>query len=436
MGPLSISRNLSICEGDFIRIGTKTYTQTGIYRDTLKTINNCDSILITNLIVNNKFNKTQNISICLNSFYSINNKNYNQIGVYKDTLRTINNCDSIITTNLSFNSVIIKNQFISICEGYSITINNKNYSQTGIYRDTFRTINGCDSILITNLTQLPEHKRTIDTTTCAGKTLIINGKSYIKAGIYNDTIRTNARCDSVLTINLKITPLTIIKKEITLCANDSFVIINGRLFNQIGVFRDTIISTINCNEIIEWTVKKSNLQLNMGIYSVIELGDSVQLTPSVFGSQNVVWTWQPNKALSCTNCAKSVAKPLFTTTFTLMIKDTSTNCSLKDAIKIIVKPCESIFMPTAFSPNNDGVNDYFSVFASGCVRSVKKMQLYNRWGVMVFSKENFLANNEKNGWDGTMNNAELSPDVYIYVIELALGDGTIKLFSGDVTLIR
>ena len=130
------------------------------------------------------------------------------------------------------------------------------------------------------------------------------------------------------------------------------------------------------------------------------------------------------------------SKPLFTTTFTLTIKDTSTNCSLKDAVKIIVKPCESIFMPTAFSPNNDGANDYFSVFASGCVRKVKKMQLFNRWGIMVFSKENFLANNEKNGWDGTMNERQLPPDVYIYVIELELGDGTIKLFSGDVTLIR
>lgn len=55
---------------------------------------------------------------------------------------------------------------------------------------------------------------------------------------------------------------------------------------------------------------------------------------------------------------------------------------------------------------------------------------------MVFSKNNFLANNEKNGWDGTMNSTQLPPDVYIYVIELELGDGKIKIFSGDVTLIR
>ena len=93
-------------------------------------------------------------------------------------------------------------------------------------------------------------------------------------------------------------------------------------------------------------------------------------------------------------------------------------------------------MPTAFSPNNDGTNDYFTVFASSCVRRVAKMQLFNRWGVMVFSKNNFLANNEKNGWDGTMNSTQLPPDVYIYVIELELGDGKVKVFSGDVSLIR
>ena len=106
------------------------------------------------------------------------------------------------------------------------------------------------------------------------------------------------------------------------------------------------------------------------------------------------------------------------------------------AHKITVKPCESIFMPTAFSPNNDGANDYFTIFASGCVRKVRTMKLFNRWGIMVFSNTNFLPNNEKSGWDGMMNNTQLQPDVYVYVIELELGDGTIKLVSGDVTLLR
>ncbi len=433
--PLSKIQEISLCEGDFIRINNKIYNQTGVYKDTLKTLNNCDSILTTHLIVNRRFSRTQGVVICPNSVYLINNKRYSVAGIYKDTLKTINNCDSIIITNLSFIPPLSISTDFSLCKGDFIKIGNKIYSQIGIYRDTFKTVNGCDSILITNLTIKPERKKTIDTTICEGKQLIINGKQYLKAGIYGDTILSNAQCDSILLITIKTTPYPIIKKTVILCANDSTVV-NGRLFTKIGVFKDTINAAINCDSVIEWTVQKSNLQLYMGENTTIELGDSLQLGPSVFGAPNVLWTWQTNKALSCTNCPNPFVKPLFTTTFTLVIRDTLSGCTLRNALKITVKPCENIFMPTAFSPNNDGANDYFTIFASGCVRKVNKMQLFNRWGVMVFSKNNFLANNEKNGWDGTMNSTQLPPDVYIYVIELELGNGKIKVFSGDVTLIR
>ena len=433
--PLSKMQDISLCEGDFIRIGNKTYNQTGIYKDTLKTLTHCDSILTTNLIVNKRFNRTQDVAICPNSVYLINNKRYTIAGIYKDTLKTITNCDSIITTNLSFIPPLSISTDFSVCKGDFIKIGNKIYNQTGIYRDTFKTVKGCDSIFITNLIIKPERKKTIDTTVCEGKQLVINGKQYLKSGIYNDTILTNAQCDSILSITIKITPYPIVKKTVILCANDSTVV-DGRLFNKVGVFKDTVLSKIACSEVIEWTVQKSNLQLYMGENTTIELGDSLQLTPSVFGAPNVLWTWQSNKALSCTNCSNPFVKPLQTTTFTLTIKDTLSGCTIKNALKITVKPCESIFMPTAFSPNNDGANDYFTVFAAGCVRRVNKMQLFNRWGVLVFSKNNFFPNNEKSGWDGMMNNTQLPPDVYIYVIELELGDGKIKVFSGDVTLIR
>jgi gliding motility-associated-like protein len=435
-GPLSIAQDLSICEGDFVRIGTKTYNQTGIYRDTLKARNVCDSIVTTNLTVVKAVLKTQNVAICPNSVYTLNGKNYTQAGVYRDTLKSVRGCDSVfVTTTLSLIGPLSISSFIYICKGDFVKIGTKTYNLAGIYRDTFKTSKGCDSILITNLTILPERKRVIDTTICAGKTVVFNLNSYNKSGNFSDTIRVNSQCDSILTINLTVKPYPIVKKSVVLCANDSTVV-NGRLFTKTGVFRDTISAVNNCAEIIEWTVSKSTLQLMMGADATIELGDSIQLDPSVFGAQNVLWTWQKSPYLNCLVCPKPIARPLQTTIFSLTVKDTTTNCSVKEVQKITVKPCESIFLPTAFSPNNDGANDYFSVFASGCVRKVLKMKLFNRWGVMVFSKENFLPNNEKNGWDGMMNDTQLPPDVYVYAIELELGDGKTKVFSGDVTLLR
>jgi gliding motility-associated-like protein len=431
-------KDTSICQGDFFRIGNKVYNQAGTYRDTLPTISNCDSVFITTLKIITPLSITRDTSICEGSFIRIGNKTYNRAGIYQDTLKGFKGCDSlIISINLKTITPLSITRDTSICKESILQIGNKTYSQAGVYRDTIRGTKGCDSLILTlNLTIKPERKGVIDTTICEGKTLIVNGKSYKNAGNFSDTIRTNSQCDSILYISIKVKPYPITQKNVVLCANDSAVV-NGRIFTKIGVFRDTSNSATSCNEITEWTVVKSALRLNMGTSPLIELGDSIQLNPSVTGTQNdVTWTWTTNKALSCTNCPNPYARPPQTTIFNLSVRDTATNCTVKDVLKITVKPCESIFVPTAFSPNNDMQNDYLSVFASGCVRKVLNMRVFNRWGVLVFSQSDFLPNNDKNGWDGRMNTQQLPPDVYVYMIELELGDGTKKLVSGDVTLIR
>ena len=178
LAPLSKMQEISLCEGDFIRINNKNYNQTGVYKDTLKTITNCDSILTTNLIVNKRFNRTQDVAICPNSVYLINNKRYNQAGIYKDTLKTINNCDSIITTNLSLFPAYSNAKTVTLCAGEVYRVGIKTYSQSGVYKDTFLTINGCDSILITNLTIHPVYSNNQTMTICAGNSFVINNKNY------------------------------------------------------------------------------------------------------------------------------------------------------------------------------------------------------------------------------------------------------------------
>lgn len=432
-----VVKDTTICEGSFYKIGTKIYNQAGVYRDTFPTINGCDSIFITTLKIIAPLSIVQDTSICEGSFIRIGTKTYTQAGVYIDTLKGFRGCDSLlISTNLKTITPLSIARDTSMCRGDIIRIGNKTYSQAGVYRDTVKGVKGCDSLLLTlNLTLKPERKRLIDSTICEGKTITINGKIYKDAGNFNDTIRTNAQCDSFLVISIKITPYPIISKTAILCDNDT-ALVNGRLFTKIGIFRDTSRSTTICNNITEWTVVKSDLRLSIGVPLTIELGDSVRLNPSVSGARSVQWSWTAQKALNCTNCQNPYVRPLQTTTFHLSVRDTATNCTVKDAIKVTIKPCESIYVPTAFSPNNDNQNDYLTVFASGCVQQVLTMRVFNRWGVLVFSQNNFLPNTDKNGWNGTMNNQLLPPDVYVYMIELKLGDGTTKLVSGDVTLVK
>ena len=98
--------------------------------------------------------------------------------------------------------------------------------------------------------------------------------------------------------------------------------------------------------------------------------------------------------------------------------------------------CIPVFIPNSFSPNNDGINDIFTVFynpISG-VENIISMQVYNRWGALMFQQENF--NSNAGGWDGNFNEKPMDTDVYVYKIRIAFEDGSTQLLSGDVTLLR
>lgn len=93
------------------------------------------------------------------------------------------------------------------------------------------------------------------------------------------------------------------------------------------------------------------------------------------------------------------------------------------------------YIPNAFTPNGDGINDVFRV--SGLYRQVKfSMVIYDRWGRMVFQSSDI-----SNGWDGSYSGVLCEPDVYVWMVEIAfLGDdiitsGDLK-FKGTVTLVR
>lgn len=110
---------------------------------------------------------------------------------------------------------------------------------------------------------------------------------------------------------------------------------------------------------------------------------------------------------------------------------TLAGCSAADTIEVR-KDCY-VDLPNAFSPNGDGINDYFlprSLLAKGLL--VFKMTIYNRWGQEVF------ATSELNGrgWDGRFNGKEQPEGVYIYLIEAVTKSNISEKHQGNLTLIR
>ncbi len=103
--------------------------------------------------------------------------------------------------------------------------------------------------------------------------------------------------------------------------------------------------------------------------------------------------------------------------------------------RIFADPC-NVYLPDAFSPNNDGNNDVFTLFnGPGALNRILDFRVFTRWGGMVYQKQNFPPDN-LSGWDGTISGRPANPDTYVYVVEVELIGGKTRTFKGSVALVR
>jgi gliding motility-associated-like protein len=101
-----------------------------------------------------------------------------------------------------------------------------------------------------------------------------------------------------------------------------------------------------------------------------------------------------------------------------------------DSIVIVVdQPCGDLFVPTIFSPNNDGNNDMLCVYG-GCISSLE-FQIYNRWGELIYT-----TNDNTECWDGTQNGDPVNTGVYVYKLNVTLSNGEEVQDSGNVNVVR
>jgi len=107
-----------------------------------------------------------------------------------------------------------------------------------------------------------------------------------------------------------------------------------------------------------------------------------------------------------------------------------------DDVRVEVKNCNDYFIPNIFSPNHDGVNDYFGPVRSDAIVLIEQLTIFDRWGAPVFEVRNITADEEEKMWDGTFRGSEANPGVYVYLIRLKLASGKTTTLKGSVTLVR
>ena len=181
----------------------------------------------------------------------------------------------------------------------------------------------------------------------------------------------------------------------------------------------------------------------VGDYPVVTLGPDLLLPP---GTQHTLastvrngpvsqYLWSPPVNLSCTGCASPVVTVQSNISYVLRVTN-SYGCSGSDTISIkTICDNSNVFIPDAFTPDGDGLNDKFTIRASGSVR-VKYFRIFNKWGEMVFERLNFLPNDPANGWDGRVKGVPVPPDVFVYTALVTCESGATFPFKGNVSVLK
>ncbi|OAV44785.1 hypothetical protein A3850_009920 [Lewinella sp. 4G2] len=112
-------------------------------------------------------------------------------------------------------------------------------------------------------------------------------------------------------------------------------------------------------------------------------------------------------------------------------------CPASDSVRIIVDRQLKLYAPTAFSPNGDGVNDRFTLQGTSDVATISSLRVFDRWGSQVFSATDVAPNDLGAGWDGNgPDRRPLNPATFVWQAEVVFFDGSERVFSGAVSLLR
>jgi gliding motility-associated-like protein len=422
----------TICEAEFVKVGDSIINKQGTYIITLNSAEQCDSTVTINLTVHSI--KYTNIDTTLCEGYSIlvGNTLYNKTGTYADTLLSSLNCDSIINLNLTMLSNAVVNLYPEICEGEQYTIADSVFTKTGEYMLIYKAANSCDSIINIYLTVNLNKTTNLQNEICNGDSVIVGNNVYKIEGQYTTLLKSSKNCDSTVILDLIVHQHKTTNVDTSICFGDS-ILVGTHFYKTNGQFVENLYTTKSCDSIVT---------LNLNIYdeikinaivdkSLIEKGENVQL--DVETNQELIYLWSPKNTIDDAAIKNPIASPITPTWFVVEATNASTNCTTKDSVfvNILILPCNNdyVFIPNAFTPNGDNVNDVFRVRSKNLISG--SLMVFDRWGNKMFESDDINV-----GWDGTYKGKMQQQEVYGFYFVGTCDGGENITIKGNVTLFK
>lgn len=299
---------------------------------------------------------------------------------------------------------------------------------------------------------------------CAGNSYLVGATAYTQTGRFTNTLTSSRGCDSTVVLNLTVVDdpgiQAALKVEPPYCPGDA----NGTIAFQLlsaghepyayflneepiagagvveglkaGTYDFRITDRFGC--LFETGVLVEDpapIHLELGPDTSLVLGQSYEFRP--FTDQSgLTFEWKAAEGLSCLDCPFPRINPLNSAVYYLKVTDQS-GCFAVDSIRVGVLKDYRVYVPDAFSPNDDGINDRFAVFSDGIqIDRIESLQIFDRWGGIVFENNQLLPDSDAGGWNGRTGSKNQETGVYVYRIRLVFIDGISKEFTGTVVLVR
>ena len=318
--------------------------------------------------------------------------------------------DDITFTSTSDTTVTLLTE--DICSGTFFEVGTNRYNRSGTYFDTLQAVDGCDSIVQLDLTIHPHFLVSETDTICADTFYIFGNDTLRQTGMYTNALQSKIGCDSLVELNLLVLGGDTIVEDRIICMGD-FTIFNGDTIREEGSYFENLTVERGCSSTIQMNLTVDQPVLDLGPDEVVCEEDNISAAKLVSGFDSVRWSdGSSDFALAITTPGTYWAIGYLGTcmdTDTFLVQE---ECQIE----------EGYYIPNAFSPNGDGVNDLFRLQSS--TPTEFRMHIYNRWGSLIFETDQSIP------WDGSVNGNRVPEGVYLYVIE---SNG--QRFSGDVTVV-
>jgi len=276
----NLSENTAACENSTFTFhdGTSQLIVGNVsHVSNLTGLGGCDSIITTNVTMNSVYNSVENITVCENTnvtFPDGTSQVINSSFAHASNLLTANGCDSVIVTNVTMNPIFSITENITVCEGsdYTFPDGTTHFAimTSESYISNLLTLSGCDSLITTNIAVNVAASSIENIFVCSGNNYTFpDGTTQLSILInttYISSLFSVAGCDSLVTTNLQVTPVYNLVVNNAACENSNFTFPDGttQLINANLSHTSNLITVNGCDSIII-----TNVTMNP-IYNFVE----------------------------------------------------------------------------------------------------------------------------------------------------------------------